>query len=202
MNHQRALLSGASFVLFLLVALPALAQQDQKPANESSYEAVLQVILGSDRAGELPQNLSPIARQLRSNYSFAGYRVANTYIGRLSSGGSLEYKSVADIFGQPQESDLPTFLEWNLGRLREAKDEKGQTVFLADPFRFGARVPVRVSRAKVGDTGGDAVNYEGVGLTAYRISVASSRPTLVGTISLPKTAGTMFLVLTVRPAEN
>jgi hypothetical protein len=59
-----------------------------------------------------------------------------------------------------------------------------------------------VSRAKVGDTNGDAVNYEGVGLTAYRISVASSRPTLVGTISLPKTAGTMFLVLTVRPAEN
>ena len=201
MSHQRALQSGARVLCLLIAAvLPAFSQQESKPQFESSYEALLQVVIGSDQAGELPSSLAPIARQLRSNFGYAGYRVANTYIGRLSSGGSLEYKSVADLLGQPQESDTPTFLEWNLMRLREGKDERGQTVFLADPFRFGARVPVRVGRKT--PEGSEAINYEGVGLTASRISVAPSKPTLVGTISLPKTLGTMFLVLTVRPTDN
>ena len=42
-------------------------------------------------------------------------------------------------------------------------------------------------------------NYESVGLTLQRISIAEGTPTLIGTISLPRTTGTVFLVLTVRP---
>jgi hypothetical protein len=199
MNHQRALLSGATLSLFLIVALPAFAQQEPKPSFESSYEAVLQVVIGSDQAGELPQSLSPIARQLRSNFGFSGYRLANTFIGRFTSGGSLEYKSVADIFGQPatQESDVPTFLEWSMGRIRAGQDEKGQPMFQTEPFRFGARVPVRVGQPTAA-----AVNYENVGLTTLRLNLPLGRPTLVGTLSLPKSTGTMFLVLTMRPTDN
>jgi hypothetical protein len=190
MNHQKAL-------HLIAAALPAFSQQDPKSQIEPSYEAVLQVVIGSDQAGELPQGLAPITRQLRSNFGFSGYRLANTFIGRFSPGGSLEYKSVADIFGQPQDSAVPTFLDWTMGRLRVAQDERGQTMIQAEPFRFGARVPVRV-----GQPNAEAVNYETVGLTTMRLGLPAGRPTLVGTLSLPKTSGTMFLVLTVRPADN
>lgn len=198
MNQQKALLSSATILFFLLAgAFPAFSQQDQKPQIEPSYEAVLQVVIGSDQAGELPQNLASTARQLRSTFGFSGYRLANTFVGRFSSGGSLEYKSVADIFGQSQDSEIPTFLDWNMGRLRVAQDERGQTAFQTDMFRFGARVPVRV-----GQPNAAAVNYESIGLSTARLSIPTGRPTLIGTLSLPKTSGTMFLVMTVRQAEN
>jgi len=46
------------------------------------------------------------------------------------------------------------------------------------------------------------LNYEAVGLNMNRVSLPENKPTLIGTLSLPKTTGTMFLVLTVRPTEN
>lgn len=204
MNHQKTFVSSVGLLAFILAtALPALSQADPK-SIEPSYEAVLQVVIGSDQAGgELPRGLSAISQQLRSNYAFPSYRLANTIIGRLSAGGSFEYKSASDIFGQPENSEIPTFLEWNLGRLRVAQDERNQTVFQAEPFRFGARVPVRITRVKTGESSAnETVNYEAVGLTTNRLSLAAGKPTLVGTLSLPKTAGTMFLVLTLRPVDN
>jgi hypothetical protein len=68
-------------------------------------------------------------------------------------------------------------------------------VIVAQPFRFGARVPIRV--AEPGKPGA-AINYESIGLTINRVSFRENVPTLLGTISLPRTAGTLFIVLTVR----
>jgi hypothetical protein len=48
----------------------------------------------------------------------------------------------------------------------------------------------------------DVVNYESVGLVVNRLAIPENRPTMIGTISLPKTSGTVFLVLTVKPAVN
>ena len=207
MYTLRPITQSFFIVLALLCVTPAFfGQTHGSTAPEPSYQAVLQVVIGQMDAparGELPQNLSGVSKQLRENFPFSGYRLANTFIGRIATAGSLEYKSVSDIFGQTSETDAPTFLEFNLGRLSISSDERGQTVLLAQPFRFGARVPIRVSRSKTPDApASDVLNYESVGLNMNRISVPENKPTLVGTLSLPKAAGTMFLVLTVRPAEN
>ncbi len=48
----------------------------------------------------------------------------------------------------------------------------------------------------------DIINYESVGLTMNRTSLGENKPTLIGTLSLPKTSGTLFLILTIKAVEN
>ena len=52
-----------------------------------------------------------------------------------------------------------------------------------------------------GKTSGTMV-YEPVGLTVNHLVLPENRPTMIGTISLPKTNGTVFLVLTIRRAVS
>ena len=207
MNQPKKTFSILSFLLIVLIGASALlAQTDQKPQAEVSYEAILQVVIGQQDASmkiDIPPALSPISRQLRENFTFPSYRLANTFIGRISSAGTLEYKSISDILSQPADQDAPIFVEWNLGRLQSVGDNRGQNVLYVQPFRFGARVPVRTETPRGSDGKPYAVvNYEAIGLTINRVGLPESKPTLIGTLSLPKTTGTMFLVLTIRPTSN
>ncbi|MBC7899768.1 MAG: hypothetical protein H7070_06905 [Saprospiraceae bacterium] len=190
-----------SFV-FMIGAVPAQVENKQV---EPSYEAVLHLIVGSSDASlkdGLPQNLSNISRQIKTNFAFSNYRLANTFVGRIANTGSFEYKSLSDMFGQ-ESSDSRTFLEWTLGGLRAVPDASGQTTFQAQTFRFGARVPLKTGQTK--NSEGqiiDLINYEQVGLSMNRTSFGENKPTLIGTLSLPKTSGTLFLVLTMKTVDN
>jgi hypothetical protein len=188
-------------LLFLFIACPTAFAQTDPPQNiEPSYEVSLHVVIGSNEAGakgELPSSLSAISRQLKNNFSFSNYRLANTFLGRISNTGNIEYKSVSNILGQETDAESQTFLDWSIGNFRSM-----QGGFQARSFRFGARVPVRTGSMK--DEGGrltPIVNYEAVGLTMSMIGLPANTPTLIGTISLPKTTGTIFLVATIRSAE-
>jgi hypothetical protein len=187
----------------LLAGISLYAQSGPNvPPIEPSYEVKLQVIVGSNEAGQnnLPSNLrGGIAEQLRSNFGFPDYHLDSTFVGRIGTNGTFEYKSVSNTVGA--DSETPTFLEWTLGTLRTAANEKGQTAFQAQPFRFGARVPIKVSTFTESGKTISNTSYESVGLTVNRVSLAENTPTLIGTLSLPKTAGTLFLVLTVKPAQ-
>ncbi|MEJ7846886.1 MAG: hypothetical protein WKF92_02230 [Pyrinomonadaceae bacterium] len=92
------LISAISFI-FLIGA--ASAQVEPKTI-EPSYEAVLHLIVGSgETSGKdaIPQNLTNVSRQIKSNFTFANYRLANTFVGRIANTGSFEYKSLSDMFG-------------------------------------------------------------------------------------------------------
>jgi hypothetical protein len=147
----------------------------------------------------MPGDLNATVRDLRGRFGFQNYRLANTYFSRVALTGSIDYKSVTDIGGQNLDSDSPSFLEWSLGSLREASPG---SAIVAQPFRFGARVPLRVStvRDESGKVAG-TVNYESIGLNVHRLSFRQNTPTLVGSLNLPKTSGTLFLVITARPVE-
>lgn len=196
------LISAISFI-FLIGGTSA--QVEPKPI-EPSYEAVLHLIVGSgdvSAKGGLPQNLSNVSRQIKNNFTFANYRLANTFIGRVANTGSFEYKSLSDMFGQENDNDSRTFLEWTLGGLRAVPDAGGKTSFQAQTFRFGARVPLKTGQTK--NSEGqiiDIINYEQVGLSMNRTSLGENKPTLIGTLSLPKTSGTLFLILTIKAVEN
>jgi len=88
----------------------------------------------------LPTGLRGLTGQLRANFPFPNYRLDSTYVGRLGGSGTFEYKSISNTIGSGPDSDTPTFLEWTLGNLRTSSD--GKTMYQAEPFRFGARVPV------------------------------------------------------------
>ena len=189
------LLSPLLVLLFLSVAI---AQPDSQQL-EPSYEIALQVVIGSNEPTaktDLPAALSGISRQLKGNFSFSNYRLANTFLGRISNTGNIEYKSISNILGQESTADAQTFLEWSMANFRALPNG-----FQARSFRFGARVPVRLGSLK--DSSGGVVNpinYESVGLSVNMIGLPANTPTLVGTISLPNTTGTIFLVATIRNA--
>jgi len=207
MNRPRKISSITLFFSICLICASAtLAQTDPRFQIEPNYEAVLHVVLGSGEAaqnGGLPPSLSGISKQLRTNFAFTNYKLVNTYLGRIANTGNLDYKSIANIYAQEPETDTPSFLDWRLIGLRSAQNAAGQNVFQLQSFRFGARVPIRsVSIQSDGGKSTAAVNYESVGLTLDKISFSENSPTLIGTLSLPKTSGTMFLVLTVKSVGN
>ena len=172
-------------------------------ASGSSYEAMLYVVLGTNESAagaELPKSIAGVTRQLRDNFSFNNYRVLNTYVGRIADNGSLEYKSVASLQNAAdRELDSPSFLEWTLANLRSTDSPASGDQLMMHTFRFGALDPVRFTAVAEGGKTSSVVNYENVGLTVNKLGITQNSPTLIGTISLPRTTGTVFLVLAVRP---
>ena len=203
MNHSKRFALLSAIPLLFLFALSGVRGQAYDPNQkmEPSYEVALHVVIGSNEPaskGELPSGLGAISRQLKSNFSFSNYRLANTFLGRVTNTGNIEYRSVSNILGQESDPESQTFLEWSMGNFRSM-----QNGFQARSFRFGAKVPVRTGSVR--DDAGRAspvINYESVGLTLSMIGFSANTPTLVGTISLPKTTGTIFLVATIRPVES
>ena len=181
--------------LFLSLALASNAFAQQA---EPTYEMALNVLVGSNEAGrgaEVPANLSAISKQLKSMFPFANYRIVTTFFIRLSNTGNIEYKSISNLFGEESANDPQSFVDWSINNV-----QVHQNGLQARSFRFGARVPVRSIGVREGQTT-TMVNYENIGLTLNPIGIPPSKPTLLGTINLPRSAGTMFLVATIKPAE-
>jgi hypothetical protein len=201
---QRSL---TTFALLVLFASAALSQTSRPNPAEQNYEVTLNVFAGSNDAsqrGGLPAAFGAISRQLTASFGYSNFRMINTYIGRIGSGGNIEYKSLADIFGreQQQQPDAPAFLEWRIAGLRPS-EAAGSNSFQLNQFRFGARIPIRIGTGT--DPSGKpqpAFNYESVGLNVDRLGVPENAPALIGTINLPRADGTVFLILTVRPVSN
>lgn len=174
----------------------SLAQTEEKLRTEPNFDITLQIVVGSNDAGrsELPKDLNSISQQLRSIYPYTTYRVANTYMGRVGNNGSFEYKSLADLLGQQPNAANASFLEWSVGNLRVS-----DSAFVANSFRFGARIPVNLA---VAGAPGNANTYESIGLNLARVGVTVGTPTLLGTLTLPKTDGTLFLVMTAVRSDH
>ena len=172
------------------------------PSSDTGYEAVLNILVGSNESipgKSLPKSLSSVQRQLNENFGFSNYSLSSTLLGRISAPGSVEYKSISDHFGK-ESVDAPTFVEWTL-QLRPAASADAPKLQL-DAFRFGARVPILMrGRGPDGQNAG-ATAYESIGLSSQRVALPIGKPALIGTVSLPGTNGTLFLVLTIRPAAD
>ena len=191
---------------FLLLGVSAnIVAQSDPPQAGPSFEVTLNVLAGSNdtaQKAELPQGFASITRQLKVTFGYSNFRLVNTYIGRIGDNGSIQYQSVANGLGSdPQER--PVFLDWQLQNLRSVPASAGSGAFQILGFHFGAKVPVRTAGGV--DPSGKALsvfNYEPIGLNVNRMSVNQGRPVLIGTMELPQTTGTMFLVLSVNPVEN
>jgi hypothetical protein len=194
---MRTRINAAAAVLAVVAALTFSCFSQTNPP-ENSFEVTLSVISGSNdgQKGELPPALSPISKQLRSSFGLTNLRLADTYVGRIGNGGSIQYKSLANIDGNMQSS-TPSFLDWQIAGLRNAAG--AQNGMFIQAFRFGARVPIVIGAS----ANNSPVQYENIGLTVERMTASINAPILIGTIALPKAdGGRVFLVLTVSPAAN
>jgi hypothetical protein len=203
MNRRKIFPLISLAFLFLAAASSQIAQNDQRPPIEPSYDVILQVVAGGDNkipGQALPQNLSSVARQLKTNYNFPDIRLVNTYVGRVANGGDFEFKSVSNPFGRAIETDMISFLEWSLSGLRSGHSAAGKAEFMLQAFRFGARIPIKIGVVRDDPKQTPNFSYERVGLTSQRVSLAENSPTLLGSLALPGSDTAMFLVLTLRPA--
>ena len=206
MNQSKFFLS-AIFVFGVIMAasLTAFGQPDARLQVEPSYEVSLQLVIGTNdtaQRADFPNSLSAISRQLKSSFAFSNYRLAGTFLGRITNAGSFEYKSLTNIFGQESTGAPQTFLDWSVGNLRNGPNAKGTQSFQAQSFRFGARVPVTTASFK--DESGKmnpVINYESIGLSVGKLGLPENVPTLIGTLNLPGANDTIFLVMTVRSVE-
>ena len=183
----------------LLGGLSVSAQE--RPITAASHEATLYVVVGSDepsQGNELPRGLDSVSKQIRETFQFRNYRLINTYYGRLADSGSLEYKSVSST-KMGTDLDSPSFLDWQLARFQA--NSASNNSLSVEMFRFGARVPVSTKLPGKTDVSVPVTNYESVGLTLNKLSLEQGRPTLIGTISLPRTSGTIFLIMTINPVS-
>ncbi|HRI03804.1 MAG TPA: hypothetical protein PLL77_08685 [Pyrinomonadaceae bacterium] len=189
--------------MMLLLSASFLAQTTTQV--EPSYNVSLQLVIGSNDAqtrGDLPAELNNVSRQLKSSFAFTNYRLASTFLGRISNTGNFEYKSTSNIFGQESSGVTQSFIEWSAINFRSMPNAAGQTGFQTQSFRFGARVPVLIAERKdeVGKVQ-PVYNYEQIGLNISKVGLSQNTPTLIGTLNLPGTSGTIFLVMTVRSAD-
>lgn len=206
MDQKKRIFSITAFSLaFLITASSMIGQAPQPTIAESNYDVVLHVLVASSPSGQgeaLPTGLSTVAKQIRGEFGSSNLKLINTYLGRLSNTGNLEYKGVSNAYVQEPEAGSPSFLDWKLSGLKTLQNSAGQDVFQFQSFRFGARIPVRINFRDDSGKPPTAVNYEAIGLTLDRMSVRENSPTLVGTLTQPKTDGTLFLILTVKSADK
>ncbi len=201
MNRPKFILVSLTAFFLSICSLSAAAQSEpERPANEQSYEVSLHLILASNDAqikNEIPANLSTVAGSLKNRFGYSSLRLVNTYFGRLAEAGSFEYKSVIDNFTGDAGSRPPMFVDWSVRRVRSASGRTGSPTFSIEAFRFGARVPITIT-----PDGKSALNYEMTGLNLDRLAVPSGEATPIGTLSMPGTNGTLFLVITISPTRN
>ncbi len=195
---SRHFLRASLSILSMCFLVQSAFSQADAILSETNYDAVLQIVAAADggTTGQaLPQNLQQIAKQLKGSFPAGEFKIVNTYVGRIANGGSFEYKSVSNVFGQSQDSETPSFWDWSLSL---GKSGAGRSDIQLQGFRFGARIPVRTGSSSPADRPQTVVNYESIGLTTQRISLREGTPTLLGSLALPKTSGAVFLVLTLR----
>jgi hypothetical protein len=201
MNYFRTPFRSLLVLSLLTLSSAAIYAQQVEP----SYDMTLQLVVGSNETGggsDIPSDLSAVTRELKAHFAFTNYRISGTLIGRIANGGTFQYKSFANAFGREQAPGSQTFMDWSVAGFRNMPTASGKQGFQAQAFRFGARVPVIIGGQK--DETGKIVpsfNYEPIGLTLDKVGLSENVPTLIGTLSLPGTSGTIFLIMTVRSAD-
>ncbi|MGE3467105.1 MAG: hypothetical protein AB7J13_09240 [Pyrinomonadaceae bacterium] len=203
MNQRRSFFTMLAAAVVLSGSLTAVAQDTRQV--EPSFDVTLQLVIGSNDAAkrsDLPASLNRASQQLKTMMPFTNYRLAATFLGRVSNTGNFEYKSLSNIFDDASDRRSQTFTDWSLVDLRNVSGSQNGNGFHARAFRFGARVPV--TTGTITDKDGKTVpvvNYEAIGLNLSKVGVPDNTPTLIGTLSLPGANDTIFLLMTVKPAS-
>ncbi len=196
MTKLKSAFSIAAFVFVLLLnSTASVAQNPPKIQSEPSFDVVVQTIVASNNPidkSDVPQMLAGVIKKLKTDFSFSNYRLASTYMQRVANLGNVEFKGVSNDASQNQEKNSATFSDWSLVGLESLLDEKGQATLQVQRFRFGQRVPVAT---------GSVVTYESVGFTT-KFSLTKNVPTVVGSVTTATPDELMFVVLTVKSADQ
>ncbi len=192
-----------TLLVFSLIAGGAFFTYGQQ--IEPSFNVSLQLVIGSNEGGtrgELPANLAAVSRDLKSTFGFSSYRLGGIFLGRVANNCDFTYRGFSDIVGNETDHKTQSTLELTVKALKNGATAKGPQGFQAQMFAFQASVPI-ISGSLKDESGkiSPLYNYERIGFTLTKIGLPENVPTLMGTVSLPGTSGTIFLIMTVKSAD-
>ena len=93
------------------------------------------------------------------------------------------------------------FSEWTLSGLESLPNAKEQNTVQFQNFRFGARIPFVTTKVDNGNAF-SVINYENIGLSIRKLSLSLDTPTIIGSLSTSKADELMFLILSVKSADE
>ncbi len=183
-------------VVCLLFVNTLFAQNEKRDEFQQSYEIKLQILSASnktDARSEVPNSLSAVVKKLRETYSYRNFNLAETYVERVTNNGKIDFLGISNQLLANEEKKSPIFYEWVLNNLESVKNSGGREFLQFDSLRFSARVPVTV---------GEATNYNSTGFTLVKFNLPENTPTLAGSFSMLQTNEFVFIILTVKKAEE
>ena len=200
MNKSKITFPIAALLFICLLGLTnAFAQTENprpQPPVEPSYDVVLHTLTASNKLNDktsIPASLSNIVRKLKTIYSYSNYRLDSTYVERVANTGNVNFKTVSYPEGQNQDNFTPIFSEWSLTGLRNSSEGQKTNLIQFQNFSFGQRIPIK--------TAAGSVNYEQIGINT-KFSLTENMPTVVGSLSTFKPDELIFLILTVKAAQD
>ncbi len=171
------------FLLLLFAVTTSAQTPNSEVQNEKCCEIIVQTITGTTDTTEksnLPPNLAGIGNKLKADFSFSSYRLSKMQVFRSSEGFEQKDSFNESVTGTTSE-------EIALRGLKQT-----QSGFHFDYFKFGL---LSKTLKSINETA----------FTVKRFSIASNTPTLLGSVSLPKTDKSFneaaFIVLTVKPTD-
>lgn len=194
-NKPKFIFTIAVLSLFCLASSAnSFAQQDAAKQAAPNYKIYLDTIIATNNAGDnkkLSASLSNALRDVKSD-AFSDYYLFSNSFERIGVGGQVTHNSFYDSLGQRKIDKYSVYSSWTLGKLKEFSDEKERNVIQFDNFTYQARVPNQTATV---------VSFEDIRLYISNFNVPQNTPTLIGSLSIPKSDEMLYFVLTVKPAE-
>ncbi len=157
---------------------------DRPPAPTKSIEVAAYILLGGDQAGDkLPDELSPVVKQLKGVFPLAHYQLAGTALWRGLAGKKGQMSGQVQF---PPNGQAGRFL---LSFTPTIVDGANATSINLSPLGLNVQVPHRI--AEGGYTFHDAVINTDVALKV-------GQKVVIGSNSIGRNTDTLFLVMTSR----
>jgi len=173
--------------------------------DDTNLDTQLYLILATNRdidEGKMPAALDPIVKRLRESLPFKHYTLSGTFLNRVKNNGRLDVSWVGGPFANPAVGNA-SFNQFG-ALVSLATDSEGNRVVRLREFRFGAKVPIAISRVTTTNASVEqaipAINYESVGLHTD-LSIRVGAPAIAGTLHVGPSGDAIVVVISARLAN-
>lgn len=183
-------------VVCLFLANAVFAQTERRDEFQPSYEVKLEILSASNKTGgksEVPNSLVNVVKKLRENYSYKNFDLVETYIERITNDGKIDFRGISNRLMDNDNKKTPIVYEWVLSDLENVKNSAGKDFLKFDSLRFIVRIPIVT---------GEATTYDSTGFTLIKFNLPENVPTVAGSFSMPLTDEFVFVILTVKKADE
>jgi len=194
-NNEMHTITVRDFPENLAAIEGAIARLDHAISDAPDIELKISVLIGSKTplagAASVPDELSPVVKQLESTLRYAHYGLMTATIQRTKPGNGIEGSGVAEptLLGMTVKEGQPIMYTYRLRRITATSGERPSIDI--DNFNFSMRVPISVG-------GAQPTQYQSVGFETP-VSIRQNEKVVIGTTTMGDKALIVVVTATVAP---